>query len=137
MPEATKQDETGLRGLGRDFVWGVSTAAYQIAGAGTEDGRGLRIWDVFCWQPGKIENGDTGEQRIQALRSHLTALTAAKEQGVKIPGYFVWSLMDNFEWAYGYWPRFGLVRVDYADLRRTPKKSFRWYAEIIRASRQE
>ena len=47
-------------------------------------------------------------------------------------GYFVWSLLDNFEWAYGYDRRFGIVHVDYDTLVRTPKDSARWYSELIR-----
>ena len=46
-------------------------------------------------------------------------------------GYFLWSLLDNFEWAYGYGKRFGIVHVDYATQRRTPKDSARWYADVI------
>jgi beta-glucosidase len=49
-----------------------------------------------------------------------------------VRGYFVWSLLDNFEWAYGYDRRFGVVHVDYDTLVRTPKDSARWYAELIR-----
>ena len=53
-------------------------------------------------------------------------------RGAPVAGYFVWSLLDNFEWAYGYDKRFGLVHVDYATQRRTPKVSARWYAELSR-----
>jgi len=51
-----------------------------------------------------------------------------------VRGYFVWSLLDNFEWRAGYGPRFGLVHVDYPTQRRTPKASFRWYADWITRS---
>jgi hypothetical protein len=54
------------------------------------------------------------------------------EEGVRLRGYFVWSLMDNFEWYSGYSKRFGLVYVDYPSQRRTVKESGRWYAEAIR-----
>jgi beta-glucosidase len=64
--------------------------------------------------------------RIDYLEGHLRALHQAIAEGVDVRGYFVWSLLDNFEWAEGYHQRFGLVRVDYDTLRRTPKDSFHW-----------
>ncbi|MBU6191266.1 MAG: family 1 glycosylhydrolase, partial [Betaproteobacteria bacterium] len=66
------------------------------------------------------------------LATHLAAVDEAARQGVNIAGYFVWSLMDNFEWASGYLKRFGIVHVDYATLERTPKRSARWVAELLR-----
>jgi beta-glucosidase len=54
--------------------------------------------------------------------------------GVDAIGYFAWSLMDNFEWAEGYKHRFGLIHVDLETLKRTPKDSARWYAEVIRTN---
>jgi beta-glucosidase len=71
------------------------------------------------------------ERRIRYLRNHLFQLKRAMEEGVPVKGYFHWSLMDNFEWALGYSPRFGLVYVDYPTLRRTIKDSGRWYARLI------
>jgi beta-glucosidase len=71
-------------------------------------------------------------ERIRYLDEHLRALHRAIEANVDLRGYFLWSLMDNFEWAYGYAKRFGIVHVDYATQRRTPKASARWYAEVIR-----
>ncbi|WP_199430698.1 GH1 family beta-glucosidase [Qaidamihabitans albus] len=70
--------------------------------------------------------------RIDFLARHLAALREAMEAGVDVRGYFVWSLLDNFEWAKGYGPRFGLVHVDYETQRRTPKDSFAWYRAVIR-----
>ena len=64
--------------------------------------------------------------RIDYLDGHLRALHQAIGEGVDVRGYFVWSLLDNFEWAEGYEQRFGLVRVDYDTQRRTPKESFGW-----------
>jgi beta-glucosidase len=69
-------------------------------------------------------------QRIAYVADHLRAVHAAVEQGADVRGYFCWSLMDNFEWAYGYAKRFGLVHVDYATQERTPKDSARWYAGV-------
>lgn len=58
----------------------------------------------------------------------------AIEKGVDVRGFFAWSLMDNFEWGSGYQSRFGLVHVDYERLKRTPKASAKWYAEVIRSN---
>jgi beta-glucosidase len=60
-----------------------------------------------------------------------SAIFAAKKEGAPIQGYFAWSFMDNFEWAYGYDKRFGLVYVDYKTQKRTPKKSAHYYRELL------
>ena len=70
-------------------------------------------------------------QRINYHRAHLIAAHEALESGANLAGYFVWSLMDNFEWAHGYTPRFGLVRVEFDTCKRIPKESYYWYQEII------
>ena len=86
------------------------------------------------------ENGaafDTGvhdTDRVEYLRSHFAAAERAIGDGVDLRGYFVWSLLDNFEWAYGFSKRFGLIHVDYETLERTPKDSARFYAEVTRAN---
>jgi beta-glucosidase len=72
--------------------------------------------------------------RIDYLRSHLLAARAVMEAGVNLRGYFVWSLLDNFEWNYGYDKRFGIVHVDRTTMRRTPKKSANFYAAVIRSN---
>jgi beta-glucosidase len=69
--------------------------------------------------------------RVDYLRKHLKALHAALAAGVDVRGYFVWSLLDNFEWAHGYSKRFGIVHVDFETQRRTPKDSARFYARVI------
>lgn len=69
--------------------------------------------------------------RIAYMRAHLIALSEAIEAGANVRGYFAWSLFDNFEWASGYAPRFGLVRVDYGTQRRIPKLSAKWYSDVI------
>jgi beta-glucosidase len=73
--------------------------------------------------------------RREYLRGYLVSLHRAVAEGYDVRGYFVWSLLDNFEWAEGYGKRFGLVHVDYATQRRTPKLSARWYAEVVREKR--
>ncbi len=71
--------------------------------------------------------------RTEYLRQHLYAVLDAIEFGAPVRGYFLWSLLDNFEWSYGYAKRFGIVHVDYPTQRRTVKDSGRWYADLIRA----
>lgn len=70
-------------------------------------------------------------ERTAYLEEHLAACARAVRRGAPPAGYFAWSLLDNFEWAYGYDKRFGLVHVDYATRRRTVKASGRRYAELI------
>ncbi|MCW3813252.1 GH1 family beta-glucosidase [Micromonospora sp. DR5-3] len=77
---------------------------------------------------GRVDDPD----RLAYLDAHLRAAHAAIRAGVPLKGYFAWSLMDNFEWAWGYTKRFGLVHVDYDSQARIPKSSARWYAEVIR-----
>jgi beta-glucosidase len=72
-------------------------------------------------------------ERIDYLQGHIDAVGRAVEHGVPVEGYFYWSLLDNFEWAYGYSQRFGLVYVDYPTLERIPKQSYRWYRDFIAA----
>ena len=70
--------------------------------------------------------------RIMFLRNYLTMLQRATAEGVPVRGYFLWSLFDNFEWADGYATRFGLIHVDYATQKRTPKLSAAYFAEVVR-----
>jgi len=78
--------------------------------------------------------GETLEDplRVAYLKTHLSEARRAMEQRVDLRGYFVWSLLDNFEWNHGYSKRFGIVHVDYETQRRTPKSSARFYADVIR-----
>ncbi len=73
--------------------------------------------------------------RIAYLRDYIGAMNDAASAGADIRGYFVWSLLDNFEWDSGYSVRFGLTYVDYPSQRRIPKASFRWYGNLIKAAR--
>jgi beta-glucosidase len=74
------------------------------------------------------------QERVDYLQAHLGACRDAIDAGVPLRGYFAWSLMDNFEWAWGYTRRFGMVYVDYEDAqRRVPKASAHWYSDVIRS----
>ncbi|MBN1438094.1 MAG: beta-glucosidase [Anaerolineales bacterium] len=76
-------------------------------------------------------------RRITYLRRHLQELHGTIAKRIPVKGYFVWSLTDNYEWDLGYAMRFGLIRVDFGTLKRTPKSSFDWYAGVIRRNRIE
>ncbi|HQE25536.1 MAG TPA: GH1 family beta-glucosidase [Candidatus Atribacteria bacterium] len=78
-------------------------------------------------EDGKIKD----VKRIEYLKEHLLRLYQAMEEGCPVKGYFVWSLMDNFEWVRGFSQRFGLIYTDYKTLKRIPKESFYWYQKII------
>ncbi len=77
------------------------------------------------------------ERRIHYLHDHITQVQRAIQDGVPVKGYFHWSLMDNFEWALGYGPRFGLVYADYKTQKRTIKDSGRWFGQVIKNNRLE
>jgi beta-glucosidase len=140
-----------------DEAWGVGSRV--IDRSGEHAGNGWEIWPEGLrsvlkrihsdYAPAAIaitENGATfpetvdvdGSVRDEARRNylarHLAAASDAIEDGVPLIAYFVWSLLDNFEWALGYDTRFGIVRVDFATQRRTIKASGRWYADLMRQS---
>ncbi|MGZ4497026.1 MAG: GH1 family beta-glucosidase [Nocardioides sp.] len=71
------------------------------------------------------------QPRIDYLDAHLRAVATAIQRGVDVRGYYTWSLIDNFEWAEGFSQRFGLVHVDFETQKRTPKRSFAWYRDMI------
>lgn len=71
-------------------------------------------------------------ERVEFLQTHISEVLKAKNEGVNVKGYFVWTLTDNFEWAEGYHPRFGLIHVDFKTQRRIIKASGRWYQEFLK-----
>ncbi|HEV2784025.1 MAG TPA: GH1 family beta-glucosidase [Actinophytocola sp.] len=79
-------------------------------------------------------DGVRDAERISYLRDHLAVVHEAISAGVDLRGYFVWSLLDNFEWSFGYSKRFGIVHVDYPTQRRVWKDSAHWYRDVIRAN---
>ena len=83
-------------------------------------------------------DGSIGDLERQAfLSAYIAAAGRAVAAGVPLRGYFTWSLLDNFEWAWGYWKRFGLIYVDFPTLERIPKGSFYWYRDFIAAQREQ
>src|SRR5699024_8859927 len=72
------------------------------------------------------------QDRVEYVRDHIRAVLDAREAGADVRGYFVWSLMDNFAWGFGYSKRFGIVHIDYDTLVRTPKDSAHWFADLTR-----
>jgi beta-glucosidase len=84
------------------------------------------------YDPPVAINGQVDDpSRVEYLRDHLRAVGEAMQQGVKLRGYFVWSLLDNFEWSHGYSMRFGIIHVNYETQERTIKSSGRYYAGVI------
>ncbi|MEV6330457.1 GH1 family beta-glucosidase [Streptomyces sp. NPDC051909] len=90
----------------------------------TENGA---AYDDYADPSGQVRD----PERVAYLHAHLSAVHRALADGADVRGYFLWSLLDNFEWAYGYSKRFGIVHVDFATQRRTLKDSARWYADVI------
>lgn len=85
-------------------------------------------YDTEVGEDGQVHDAE----RIDYLNDHLLEVARAKSNGVDVRGYFLWSFLDNFEWAVGYAKRFGIVHVNYQTLVRTPKDSAKFYAEVIR-----
>jgi beta-glucosidase len=118
-----------------DFGWPVVPEALTELLTGFRERYGDRLPPVVITENGCSYEGVDDQDRIAYLDGHIRALHQAVEAGVDVRGYFVWSLMDNFEWAEGYARRFGLVHVDFATLARTPKASYAWYQELLRAQK--
>jgi beta-glucosidase len=121
-----EQDATGLHEMlvriRRDY--GEVPICITENGSAFEDGKEI---------DGVVED----PPRLAYLQDHLDAVRRAIADGVDVRSYFVWSLLDNFEWEYGYVPRFGIVHVDYETQRRTPKRSALWYRDHIAAVRSD
>jgi beta-glucosidase len=101
-----------------------------------------RAWEVTHGEVPIIvtENGigtDDDAQRIAYVRTALEGVLDCIDDGIDVRGYTYWSLLDNFEWAFGYGPRFGLVACDRTTFERTPKDSARWFSQVVRANALE
>ncbi|MFJ8795522.1 GH1 family beta-glucosidase [Streptomyces sp. NPDC102462] len=118
-----------------DFGWPVVPEGLTELLTAFRDRYGDRLPPVVITENGCSYEGVDDHDRIAYLDGHIRALHRAIEAGVDVRGYFVWSLLDNFEWAEGYARRFGLVHVDHATQRRTPKASYGWFRDALRAQR--
>ncbi len=124
-------------------MWGYTTVGWGVYPSGlvkvlTNINNRYSVKNFFISESGCATNDQPDDagyvedvERIDYLRSHFLAAYQAIEQGINLKGYFVWSLLDNFEWHHGYEPRFGLIRVDYSTQKRIPKKSYYWYRDVI------
>jgi beta-glucosidase len=96
----------------------------------------IYVTENGCAFADTVEGGAVHDDRRTAyLAGHLAALSGAIEAGSPVKGYFVWSLLDNFEWGHGYSKRFGVIHVDYPTQQRIVKDSGRWYGSLVRAHR--
>ncbi|MFJ9542712.1 GH1 family beta-glucosidase [Streptomyces sp. NPDC101225] len=114
-------DPTGLY----DLLRRLSSAFPDLPLVITENGA---AFDDYADPSGRVNDPD----RIAYVRGHLSAVHQAIKEGADVRGYFLWSLLDNFEWGYGYSKRFGAVYVDYPTGTRIPKASARWYSQVAR-----
>ncbi len=126
-----KADLDWLNVTPQTLYWGVRHA-YEVYGVQntyiTESGS---AWDDEVTPNGEVL--DLG--RREWHRNYLIGLHRAVQEGFKVRGYFAWSFMDNYEWAEGYAKRFGIVHVDYATQKRTPKLSAQWYSQVMQENR--
>ncbi|MYS27155.1 family 1 glycosylhydrolase, partial [Streptomyces sp. SID7804] len=135
--------ETAMPGVRHTAMgWPVAPETFTGLLVDLKEQYGDALPPVHITENGSAEDDEAGPDgtvhdtdRVSYLRDHLTALRAAIDAGVDVRGYYVWSLLDNFEWAFGYDKRFGIVRVDYATQRRIPKDSYHWYRRMIAAQR--
>jgi beta-glucosidase len=125
------------------FGWPVVPAGLTEVLTLLQDRYGDRLPPVYITENGCSANDDIDadggvddQPRIRYLDGHIRAVADAMTGGVDVRGYLTWSLIDNFEWSEGYHQRFGLVHVDFATQRRTPKASFGWYRDLIAGQRQ-
>ena len=125
-----------------DFDWPIVPEALRDLLVDFKERYGDRLPPIMITENGcAINDGPDAdgrvpdERRISYTSTHVAALAEAIAAGVDVRGYFHWSLLDNFEWAAGYAPRFGLVHVDFDTQVRTPKDSFHWYQQFIAATR--
>ena len=117
--------------------WGIEPAGLTtlLADIHAEYGVPLMVTENgAAFEDALVDGAVRDPERVAYLRTHVAAVHDAIVAGADVRGYFVWSLMDNFEWSFGYAKRFGIVHVDYASQRRVWKDSAHWYREVIKAN---
>jgi beta-glucosidase len=126
-----RADSKWLNLMPQTIYWGLRFSHENF------DVKGIYVTENGCgYDAEPVENGEVVDlHRREFLRGYLGELHRAIKDGVPVRGYFVWSFMDNFEWEDGYTRRFGIVHVDFATQKRTPKLSSRYYSDIIRLNR--
>jgi beta-glucosidase len=117
--------------IGHDIIYYTAKHVHQLWGS-----KAMYITENGCAaQDKKSLDGEIYDtDRIFYLRGHLQSVKRAIDENIPLKGYFVWSLLDNFEWASGFQKRFGIVYVDFQTLKRTPKLSAKFYREVIKAN---
>lgn len=119
-----------------EMGWGVEPEGltWMLERVGTRlPGLPMMIMENGAAYPDEIVDGVIDDpQRVDYVRRHIDAIREARERGVDVTGYFLWSLLDNFEWARGYTKHFGIVHVDRATMMRTVKASGRWYQSFLK-----
>ncbi|WP_138494666.1 GH1 family beta-glucosidase [Paenibacillus pinistramenti] len=124
-----------------DFDWNIYPQGFYSVLTWVKANYGdipIYITENGAYYESEEDNGQYRDpKRIEYLRKHLIQLNRAIASGVNVKGYFLWSLMDNFEWAFGYSKPFGLVHVDFKTFKRTPKDSYYWYKQVIANSALE
>lgn len=132
LTEWPQYDQTG-------FGWPIAPEYLRVALTEMVERYGEKLPPIVITEGGAsfvdavADDGEVADdERVAYLASHL-AVAAESVPGADVRGYFVWSLLDNFEWAAGYTQRFGLVHVDFATLLRTPKRSFHWLQQVLKA----
>ncbi|GEB57015.1 GH1 family beta-glucosidase [Streptomyces gardneri] len=126
-----------------DFDWPVVPDGLRELLGTLRERYGDRLPPLYITENGCSygDGPDSGTGRVEDARriayhdGHVRALHQAMAEGADVRGYFIWSILDNFEWAEGYRQRFGLVHVDYETLARTPKESYAWYRDLIKSGR--
>ena len=142
LPFTVHDAPPGSTAARTDFGWVVAPAGLAELLLALRERYGPALPPVVVTENGcsyddPIVDGVIGDaRRIDFLEEHLVALTDAQDAGIDVRGYFVWTLLDNFEWAEGYRQRFGLVHVDRTTLERTPRASYDWYARHVRSARR-